>query len=139
VTALSIKFKEDHMQLIGATLLMVIICCIIAATALAAFFIWIGSKFAGIPNATFGKAFLSALLSSIAVWVLTGSATLYFGYESFTMWLLGLAITLGILKTVYSTGWGKAFLIWIFTGIAHVIVGAILVILLITGALVLVL
>ena len=126
------------MQLIGITLLSVIILSILAATALAAIFVWIGSKLAGVPRATFGKAFIAALLSSIAVWVLTGSATLYFGYDSIGVWFLGLAITLFILKGVYSTGWVKAFLIWICTGIAHVIVAAILIILIITGALVLV-
>jgi hypothetical protein len=124
------------MELIGITLLLVIVCCVFAATALAAIFIWIGSRLAGVPNATFGKAFVSALLSSIAVWVLTGSATLYFGYDTLEVWLLGLALTLLILKSIYSTGWGKAFLIWICTGIAHVIVAVVLAILVITGALV---
>ena len=127
------------MQLVGFTLILFVISCIMAATALSASFIWIGSKLAGIQKATFGKAFISALLSSVAVWSLTGYSAVYVGVESISVWLLGLAITVGILKFVYSISWGKAFILWIFTGIAHVIVGIIVIALLITGAVVLVL
>jgi len=127
------------MHLVGFTLILFVISCIMAATALSASFIWIGSKLAGIQKATFGKAFISALLSSVAVWSLTGYSAVYVGVESISVWLLGLAITVGILKFVYTISWGKAFILWIFTGIAHVIVGVIVIALLITGAIVLVL
>ena len=127
------------MHLVGFTLILFVISCIMAATALSASFIWIGSKLAGIQKATFGKAFISALLSSVAVWSLTGYSAVYVGVESISVWLLGLAITIGILKFVYSISWGKAFILWIFTGIAHVIVGIIVIALVITGAVVLVL
>jgi hypothetical protein len=43
-------------------------------------------------------------------------------------------LTLGILKSLYETGWGTAFLIWLFSGIAHVIVGAVILMLVLTGA-----
>lgn len=127
------------MHLVGFTLILFVISCIMAATALSASFIWIGSKLAGIQKATFGKAFISALLSSVAVWSLTGYSAVYVGVESISVWLLGLAITVGILKFVYTISWGKAFLLWICTGIAHVIVGVIVIALLITGVIVLVL
>jgi len=42
-------------------------------------------------------------------------------------------VTLGILKSVYDTEWGSALLIWIFTGVAHVIVGIVMAVLVITG------
>ncbi len=124
------------MEVIGLMILPVIIFCIITATAVSAFFIWIGSKFAGVPDSGFGRAFIAAIASSIAVWTLTGAATALFGIGSVAGWFLGILITLGILKWIYATGWGKAFLIWIFTGIAHLIVGVILVVLLVTGVLV---
>lgn len=122
------------MELIGLTLIFIIAGCIAVATALSAFFIWIGSKFTSVPNTTFGRAFYAALLSSIAVWALTGAGTALFGIGSVAGWLLGIVITLWILKYVYATGWGSAVLIWLFTGVAHVIVAAVLVILFITGA-----
>ena len=125
------------MQLVGFTLILFVISCIMVATVLSASFIWIGSKLAGIQKATFGKAFISALLSSVAVWSLTGYSAVHIGLESISVWLLGLAVTIGILKLVYAIDWGKAFLLWICTGIAHVIVGIIAVALLITGAVVL--
>ncbi|MBN2078127.1 MAG: hypothetical protein JW838_04120 [Spirochaetes bacterium] len=124
------------MEVIGLIFLPVIIICIFAATAVSAFFIWIGSKFAGVPESGFGRAFVAAIASSITVWALTGAATALFGIGSVAGWFLGILITLGMLKWIYATGWGKAFLIWIFTGIAHVIVGVILVVLVITGVLV---
>jgi hypothetical protein len=121
------------MKLIGLTLLVIIALCIFVATALSAIFIWIGSKFAGISNATFGRAFYAALLSSVAVWALTGLASAFFGIGSLAGWLLGIIVTLGILKSIYEAEWGSAILIWIFTGVAHVIVGIVMVILVITG------
>jgi hypothetical protein len=127
------------MELIGLTLILIIAGCIAVATALSAVFIWIGSKFTSAPNTTFGKAFYAALLSSIAVWALTGAGAAFFGAGSLAGWLLGIVITLGILKYVYATNWGTAFLIWLFTGIAHVIVAIIMIALLITGSIALVL
>jgi hypothetical protein len=124
------------MQFIGITLILFIISCIAVAASLSAFFIWLGTKFSGIQNATFGKAFVAALSSSAAVWVLTGFARAYFGFGYIAGWFLGLAITLVILRSVYAVDWGKAFLIWIFTWIAQVIVIVILAILLITGILI---
>ncbi|MBN1496052.1 MAG: hypothetical protein JXA07_04740 [Spirochaetes bacterium] len=122
------------MELIGLTLIFIIAGCIAIATALSAVFIWIGSKFTSVPNTTFGKAFYAALLSSVAVWALTGMGTALFGIGSVAGWLLGIIITLWILKYVYATDWGKALLIWLFTGVAHVIVAVIMIILLVTGS-----
>jgi hypothetical protein len=123
------------MKLVGLTLLVIIAVSILVATALSALFIWIGSKFAGVPRATFGRAFYAAFLSSVAVWALTGLAAAFFGVGSLAGWLLGIIVTLGILRSIYDTGWGSALLIWIFTGVAHIIVGIALVIMVITGAL----
>jgi len=78
------------MKLIGLTLIIIIAICILIATAFSAFFIWIGSRFAGVPNATFGRAFYAAFLSSVAVWALTGLATAFFGIGSIAGWLLGI-------------------------------------------------
>jgi hypothetical protein len=115
------------MQFIGISLILFIISCII---------VWLGTKFAGIHKATFGKAFVAAFFSSAAVWILTGFARAYFGWGYIAGWFLGLAITLVILRSVYAVDWGKAILIWIFTWIAHVIVVVILAVLVITGILI---
>jgi hypothetical protein len=127
------------MALIGLTLIFITVGCIAVATALSAVFIWIGSKFTSVTNKTFGRAFYAALISSIAVWALTGMGTAFLGIGSVAGWLLGIVITLAILKSVYETSWGTAFMIWIFTGVAHVIVAVFMIILLITGAIALVL
>ena len=125
------------MKLIGLTLIIIIGICVLVATALSAFFIWIGARFAGVPGATAGKALYAAFLSSVAVWALTGLASAFFGIGSLAGWLLGIMVTLGILKSVYDTGWSTALLVWIFIGVAHVLVGIVMVFFVITGALVL--
>jgi hypothetical protein len=37
-------------------------------------------------------------------------------------WIVGVLITLFVLKVVFNTTWGKAFLAWLFHGIAQLIV-----------------
>ncbi len=123
------------MKLLGFTLLIAIVICVIAATAVSALFIWIGAKFAGVPRPGFREAFVAALLSSIAVWTLTGMATALFGIGSIAGWLLGIVVTLGRLRSVYATRWGTAFLIWIFSGVAQVLVAAVLIVMFFTGGL----
>ncbi|MBN2159552.1 MAG: hypothetical protein JW807_09160 [Spirochaetes bacterium] len=122
------------MEIIGFTLLVIVGICILVATALSAFFIWIGSKFTGVRSATFGRAFYAAILSSVVVWALTGLATALFGIGSVAGWILGIVVTLWIFKSVYDTDWGSAVMIWIFSGIAQIIVGIIVVFLVVTGA-----
>jgi len=69
----------------------------------------------------------------VAVWALTGLASAFLGIGSLAGWLLGIIVTLGILKSVYDTEWSSALLVWIFTGVAHVIVGIVMAVLVITG------
>ncbi len=124
------------MELIGLTLFLFVLGLFVVATVVSAFFIWIGAKVAGVGNATFGKAFWAAILTSLVVWALTGIASLLFGFGSIAGWFLGVLITLVLLKWIYKTTWGKAFLTWLFCGIAQVIVLLIAVVLIITGVVV---
>lgn len=125
------------MELIGFTLFLFFVGLFVAATIISAFFIWIGSRVAGVPEATFGKAFWAAIITSLVVWALTGLASLLFGFGSVAGWLLGVIITLMLLKWIYKTTWGKAFLTWLFCGIAQVAVFVVAIILALTGVVVL--
>lgn len=125
------------MELIGFTLVLFFIGLFVAATVISAFFIWIGTKIAGVSGATFGKALWAAIVTSFVVWALTGVGSGLFGLGSVAGWLLGVLITLVILKWIYKTTWGKSFLTWLFCGLAQVVVLAVAIILAMTGVVVL--
>ena len=123
------------MELVSLAIVLFFVGVFVVATAVSAFFIWIGAKVARVADATFGKAFWAALLCSFLVWALTGIGSVLFGIGNVAAWILGVLITLFILKWIYKTTWGKAFLTWLFCGVAQVIVLVITVVLAFTGVL----
>ena len=125
------------MELIGFVFLLFLLSCIVIATVVSAIFIWFGAKVSGIGGATFIKSFWAALVSSLLVWVLTGLASALFGFGSIAGWILGLFITLVVLKMIFDTTWGKAFLTWLFQGLAQLIVLGIVIIMVVMGIIVL--
>ena len=125
------------MELIGFGLFLFFVALFVAATVISAFFIWIGTKIAGVSGATFGKAFWAAIITSFTVWALTGIASMALGFGSIAGWLLGVLITLVILKWIYKTTWGKSLLTWIFSGIAQIVVLVVAIVLAMTGVVVL--
>jgi len=125
------------MELIGFALVVFFFCLFVAATIISAFFIWIGTKVAGVPGATFGKAIWAAIVTSFVVWALTGIGTGLFGLGTVAGWILGVIITLLLLKWIYKTTWGKSFLTWLFSGIAQVLVLVVAIVLALTGVVVL--
>ena len=125
------------MELIGFALVLFFVGLFVAATVISAVFIWIGTKIAGVSGATFGKAFWAAIVTSFTVWALTGIASTLFGFGTIAGWILGVLITLGLLKWIYKTTWGKSFLTWIFCGLAQVLVLVVAIVLALTGVVVL--
>jgi hypothetical protein len=125
------------MELIGFALVIFFVGLFVAATVISAFFIWIGAKVARVSDATIVKAFWAAIVTSFVVWALTGIASGLFGFGSIAGWLLGIVITLVLLKWIYKTSWGKAFLTWLFCGLAQVVVLGVAIVLALTGVVVL--
>jgi hypothetical protein len=125
------------MELIGIGLFLFFVALFVAATVISAFFIWIGTRIAGVSGATFGRAFWAAILTSFIVWALTGIASAAFGFGAIAGWFLGVLITLVIFKRIYKTSWGKAFMTWLFAGIAQVVVLLVAVVLALAGVVVL--
>jgi hypothetical protein len=109
------------MELVGFALFLFFACCFLVATIISAIFIWVGAKLAGIQGATFIRSFWAALFSSVLVWVFTGLGTAVFGFGAFLGWIVGVLVTLWVLKAFFKTTWGKAFLAWLFQGIAQLI------------------
>jgi hypothetical protein len=93
---------------------------------ISAIFIYIGVKLAKVQRATFGRAFGAALLMIIinfVVGLIVGLAT---GGNPIAGFIVGLLITLFVIKGVFSTSLGKAFVAWIFAILSQIIVFAIL-------------
>jgi hypothetical protein len=116
------------MEIVGFALFLFVAGCIVVATAVSAVFIWIGARLAGIDRATFVRSFWAALVSSFFVWALTGIGAAVFGFGSIAGWIIGVIITLFVLKVVFDTTWGKAFLAWLFHGMAQLLVLVIVVV-----------
>ncbi|MBN1574309.1 MAG: hypothetical protein JW984_14010 [Deltaproteobacteria bacterium] len=114
------------MEIVGFALFLFVAGCIAVATAVSAIFVWIGAKLAGISGATFLRSFWAALVSSFLVWALTGIGAAVFGFGSIAGWIIGVIITLFVLKIIFNTTWGKAFLAWLFHGMAQLLVLGIL-------------
>jgi hypothetical protein len=93
---------------------------------ISAVFILIGAKLAKVQRATFGRAFGAALLVIIINFIvgfLVGVAT---GGNAIVGFIVGLLVNLFVIKGVFATSFGKAFLTWIFMILAQIIVFAIL-------------
>jgi len=93
-------------------LLLLVVGVVVVATAVSALFIWIGAKIAGVKNVTFMKSFWAALISSVFIWVLAAVINA-------PGWIIGLLVSLVVIKVIFDTTWGKAFLAWIFHGVAQ--------------------
>ncbi|KYC45716.1 MAG: hypothetical protein APG12_01070 [Candidatus Methanofastidiosum methylothiophilum] len=78
----------------------------VALVFIDAIFLWIGTKFAGIEKASFGKAIIGVLVL-IVLSAILGSVL---GPLGFLGIILSFIITLWAVKTLYGTSWGKAFL-----------------------------
>ncbi|RZN50010.1 hypothetical protein EF808_01585 [archaeon] len=96
-----------------------------------AFFIWIGAKFAAIKNASFGNAFVSAIGITILTIVLGAVlALLNITSGGLVGTLISILVTVWVIKSVFDTNWGRAFIAWIFSIIGAFVVGIIIVVVL---------
>jgi hypothetical protein len=102
-----------------------LIAFLVVALLLAAFFLWVGAKLAGIEGASFGKAILAALASVIALGLLEVILSLLPRSGGLIGLLLGVLVSIYIIKAVFDTSWGKAILAWILYIVAIIVAGII--------------
>jgi len=84
-------------------------------------FIWIGALLAKVEGAGFVRSLAVAILNSIIGWitiVALGAA----GVPLPACLLIGFVITLFLIRAIFGTTWGKAFLTWLFALVAQIIV-----------------
>ena len=113
---------------IGALVLTGII-GFVALVLIDAIFLWIGTKFAGIDKASFGKAIIGVIVLIVLSSIL-GSVLGPFGILGV---ILSFVVTLWAVKALYGTSWGKAFLALILAFIAFIVLSVVLLALLGTG------
>ncbi|GAB4333906.1 MAG: hypothetical protein Kow0099_05830 [Candidatus Abyssubacteria bacterium] len=88
---------------------------------LAGFFMYVGAKLAMVEKSTFGRSVLAAVGSSIADWSLTAALSPIPLLGSCSGFLIGLAASLVVIKLVFDTTMGKAFLVWVFHLLAQIV------------------
>lgn len=108
------------MEIIGA-MLGTIIGMMIIATIIAAFFMWVGAKMAGVRNATFFKSIIAALGSAFITWFISLVFSVVPVFGTILGFIIGLFFAILVIKASYSTTIGKALLVWIFHIIAEII------------------
>ena len=101
----------------------------VALVLIDAIFLWIGTKFAGIDKASFGKAIIGVIVLIVLSSIL-GSVLGPFGILGV---ILSFVVTLWAVKALYGTSWGKAFLALILAFIAFIVLSVVLLALLGTG------
>lgn len=94
---------------------------LIISAIIGAIFIHIGAKVARIADATFLKAFEAALIGAILALIL----------GLLTSWgsIIAFILVIAVIKFVYNTTWGKAFIAWLIYIIVIIIVIVIIVVL----------
>ena len=108
------------MEIIGALLGMIVGIAIIA-TIIAAFFMWVGAKVAGVRNATFFKSIIAALGSAFITWFVSFVFSVVPVFGTILGFMIGLFFAILVIKASYSTSFGKALLVWIFHVVAEII------------------
>ena len=95
---------------------------LLVVVAVIAIFLAIGAAVAGIEGRSYGKAFVASGVYVLVSWVV-GAVLTFLGVGSGLIpFVLGVVINLYIIKSVFSTSWGKAIVAWLIQLVATVIV-----------------
>ena len=86
----------------------------IIAILIASFFMWLGSKIAGVRNSRFGRAVVAAIASGFITWLVFYIFWQIPGRNTIVGFIIGLFLTIIVIKAAFSTSFGKALLVWIF-------------------------
>ena len=102
---------------LGTGILVVVALSIV----LGGFFMWAGAKMAGIPNATFGKSIWAAIAVSFVTWIIAIVFSIVPVIGTLIGFIIGVLVALIVIKSIYDTSAGKAFLAWLFNIISQIL------------------
>jgi len=120
-------------ELLGFTSsnILAVAASVIIIFLLQALFIWFGAKFARIKNASFGKAFGSAIAITVLLIIVNVILSLIdIANNDLISIVVSILITIWVLKSLFNTNWIKAMIAWIMSIIGMIVASAIIVILL---------
>lgn len=111
------------MQILGialGTFFVFLILAILVAT----FFMWAGAKMAGLSEkkATFMNALVAAIGSALVTWIISAIFAGVTGIGAIVGFLIGVLLSMFVIKAVFKIDWSKSFLVWLFHLIAQVLV-----------------
>lgn len=109
------------MEILGAGI-GIIILMIVINILIGAFFLWLGAKIAGIENNTFGKAIGAFVLSMIVVYVISLIFSFIPLIGTILGFIIGLILSILIVKGIYKTSSGKAFIAILLAWVLSIIV-----------------
>ncbi|WP_297464466.1 hypothetical protein [Thermococcus sp.] len=90
---------------------------------IAAVFLWLAGKVIGIEKASIGRSMIAILGGGILAFIVAALTSLFLPPLAP---ILGLIANLWVIKTVFETGWLKAFLAWLLATIIAILVVGIL-------------
>lgn len=102
------------MTRVFATELAAMIATGVIAILIASFFMWLGAKIAGVRDSRFGRAVVAAVASGFITWVIYYIFWQIPGSNTIVGFIIGLVLTIIVIKAAFSTSFGKALLVWIF-------------------------
>jgi len=95
------------------------------AVILGGFFMWIAAKISGVERASFGRAMLAAVGTSIVSFFFTFVFHYVPIFGNMAGFVIGLVLTIFVIKGAFDTSFGRAFLVWIFD-IAAIVIAVVL-------------
>lgn len=93
----------------------------ILAALIAAFFMWIGAKMAGIKEATFGKSLIAAIGAEFIIWIFSLILSVIPVIGTVIGFIVGLTFAIFVIKGTYNTSFGKALVAWVFCVISEIV------------------
>jgi hypothetical protein len=93
----------------------------VLAIIIGGFFMWIAAKIARVEKSTFGRAMIAAIGASVVSFLVTIVFHFIPLIGNALGFIIGLFLTIFVIKGAFETSMGKAILVWIFNIVATVV------------------
>ena len=104
----------------------IIILMIVVSVVVGALFLYLGASIAGIENKSFGKAIGAFVLSWIMVAIITAIFSFVPVLGSILGFIIGIILSVLIVKSMFQTSSGKAFIALLMAWVLSIIAGFIM-------------
>ncbi|EEB73169.2 hypothetical protein [Thermococcus sp. AM4] len=111
----------EGLTLAGFSITVILVSALLSLL-IAAFFMEMGAKLAGIENVTLGKSLIAILGGGILA-MIVGAIFVFLPVINF---ILAFIAYLWVIKTVFNTGWLRAFVAWLLAVILAIVINAVI-------------